>query len=77
MTHAARLATATFVVLAACAGPQRGVVAQATPAVAPQNAPEVLLRLDDVGMNHSVNMAIEEVAATKMPFSVSVLFVCP
>ncbi|HEX8850280.1 MAG TPA: ChbG/HpnK family deacetylase [Gemmatimonadaceae bacterium] len=40
-------------------------------------APEVLLRLDDVGMNHSVNMAIEKVAATKMPFSVSVLFACP
>ena len=32
-------------------------------------APEVLLRLDDVGMNHSVNMAIEKVAATGMPFS--------
>jgi hypothetical protein len=41
------------------------------------DAPEVLLRLDDVGMNHSVNMAIEKVAATGMPFSVSVLFACP
>ena len=40
-------------------------------------APEVLLRLDDIGMNHSVNMAIERVAATGMPFSVSLLFVCP
>jgi predicted glycoside hydrolase/deacetylase ChbG (UPF0249 family) len=40
-------------------------------------APEVLLRLDDVGMNHSVNMAIEKVAATGLPFSVSVLFACP
>jgi predicted glycoside hydrolase/deacetylase ChbG (UPF0249 family)/imidazolonepropionase-like amidohydrolase len=40
-------------------------------------APEVLLRLDDVGMNHSVNLAIEKVAATGMPFSVSVLFACP
>ena len=77
MTHAARLAIATFVVLAACAGPQRGVVAQASTSPAPANAPEVLLRLDDIGMNHSVNMAIEEVAATKMPISVSVLFVCP
>jgi predicted glycoside hydrolase/deacetylase ChbG (UPF0249 family) len=28
-------------------------------------------------MNHSVNLAIEKVAATGMPFSVSVLFVCP
>ena len=40
-------------------------------------APEVLLRLDDVGMNHSVNMSIARVAATKMPFSVSVMFACP
>ena len=40
-------------------------------------APEVLLRLDDVGMNHAVNQAIEKVAATGMPFSVSVLFACP
>lgn len=73
MTHATRLAVATIAVLAACASPQRGVVAQPSPSA----APEVLLRLDDVGMNHSVNMAIEEVAATKMPFSVSVLFACP
>jgi predicted glycoside hydrolase/deacetylase ChbG (UPF0249 family) len=46
---------------------------------APQRAApaEVLLRLDDVGMNHSVNLAIARVAATGMPFSVSVLFACP
>src|SRR5215218_5362369 len=40
-------------------------------------APEVLLRLDDVGMNHSVNTAIERVAKTGLPFSVSVMFACP
>src|SRR6476660_6153769 len=40
-------------------------------------APEVVLRLDDIGMNHSVNMAVEKVAATGMPFSVSVLVVAP
>jgi predicted glycoside hydrolase/deacetylase ChbG (UPF0249 family) len=40
-------------------------------------APEVLLRLDDVGMNHSVNSAIARVAATGLPFSVSVMFACP
>src|SRR5687767_11873830 len=39
--------------------------------------PQVLFRLDDVGMNHSVNTAIKQVAATGMPFSVSVLFACP
>lgn len=41
------------------------------------NAPEVLFRLDDIGMNHSVNLAVEKVAKTGMPFSVSLLFVCP
>jgi len=40
-------------------------------------APEVLLRLDDVGLNHAVNVAVERVAATGMPFSVSVLFAAP
>jgi hypothetical protein len=40
-------------------------------------APEVLFRLDDVGMNHSVNTAIAKVARTGMPFSVSVMFACP
>ena len=37
--------------------------------------PEILLRLDDVGMNHSVNAAIDRVAATGMPFSVSLMAV--
>jgi predicted glycoside hydrolase/deacetylase ChbG (UPF0249 family) len=39
--------------------------------------PEVVLRLDDVGMNHSVNMAIDRVASTGMPFSVSLMAVGP
>jgi predicted glycoside hydrolase/deacetylase ChbG (UPF0249 family) len=41
------------------------------------SAPEILLRLDDIGMNHSVNLAIEQVAKTGMPISVSVMFACP
>jgi chitin disaccharide deacetylase len=41
------------------------------------DAPEVLFRLDDIGMNHSVNLALEQVAKTGMPFSATVLFVCP
>lgn len=40
-------------------------------------APRVLLRLDDNGMNHSVDMAIQAVAETGIPFSTSVMFVCP
>src|SRR3982750_2998942 len=40
-------------------------------------APEVLFRLDDIGMNHSVNLALEQVAKTGMPFSATILFACP
>src|SRR5690349_13436289 len=48
------------------------VAAQSTEAT-----PDVVIRLDDIGMTHSVNMAVEKVAATGMPFSVSVLTVAP
>ena len=44
---------------------------------AQSNPPRVLLRLDDNGMNHSVTMAIKQVAATGIPFSSSVMFACP
>jgi predicted glycoside hydrolase/deacetylase ChbG (UPF0249 family) len=63
-----------------CAAILFGCVISAVPgAICGQqrNAPEVLLRLDDIGMNHSVNLAVEKVAQTGMPFSVSLLFVCP
>jgi predicted glycoside hydrolase/deacetylase ChbG (UPF0249 family) len=53
------------------------VGASPRPVVAQGAAPEVLLRLDDIGMNHSVNQAIAKIAATGMPFSASVLFACP
>jgi predicted glycoside hydrolase/deacetylase ChbG (UPF0249 family) len=39
--------------------------------------PVLLIRLDDIGMNHSVNMAAEKVAETGMPCSVSLQFACP
>ena len=39
--------------------------------------PWLLLRLDDIGMNHSVNMAAKKMAETGMPFSASVQFACP
>jgi predicted glycoside hydrolase/deacetylase ChbG (UPF0249 family) len=50
------------------------------PALAQQSSnklPQLLLRLDDIGMNHSVNMAAEKVAKTGMPVSVSLQFACP
>jgi chitin disaccharide deacetylase len=39
--------------------------------------PELLLRIDDIGMNHATNMAIEQLAQTGLPFSASVMFACP
>lgn len=42
-----------------------------------QEKPRVLIRIDDIGMNHSVNMALEQLAASKMPLSASVMFTCP
>ncbi len=45
--------------------------------VAQSDVPKLLLRLDDNGMNHSVTMAIQQVAETGIPFSTSVMFACP
>ena len=69
--HALALVLAALVAAAVVA--PRALVAQRAAA----GAPEVLLRLDDIGMNHAVNQAVAKVAATGMPFSVSVLFACP
>jgi predicted glycoside hydrolase/deacetylase ChbG (UPF0249 family) len=44
---------------------------------AQSNLPRLVLRTDDIGMNHSVNLALKELAETKMPFSASVMFACP
>lgn len=56
-----------------------GVVSAPAPPLVAQRpaAPEVLLRLDDVGMNHAVNTAVARVAETGLPFSASVMFACP
>jgi predicted glycoside hydrolase/deacetylase ChbG (UPF0249 family) len=51
-----------------------------TPARTAAQAPrptELLVRIDDIGMNHAVNMALQQLADTHMPLSASVLFVCP
>jgi len=39
--------------------------------------PQLLLRIDDIGMNHATNLAIKQVAETGIPFSASVMFACP
>ena len=38
---------------------------------------ELLVRIDDIGMNHSVNLALAQLAETGMPLSASVMFACP
>jgi chitin disaccharide deacetylase len=44
---------------------------------AQNNLPKLVLRTDDIGMNHSVNLGLKELAETKIPFSASVMFACP
>ncbi len=38
---------------------------------------ELLIRCDDIGMCHSVNMAAKQLVETGLPFSASVMFACP
>ncbi|MBN2602411.1 MAG: hypothetical protein JXR87_10490, partial [Candidatus Marinimicrobia bacterium] len=37
----------------------------------------VLIRCDDIGMCHAVNVAAKEVAETGLPLNFSIMFVCP
>ena len=37
----------------------------------------LIIRTDDVGMSHSVNMGMQRLVATGLPVSVSVMFACP
>src|SRR6266513_5595749 len=48
---------------------------QAPPPPPPRT--KLLVRIDDIGMSHAVNQALQELADTRMPLSASVLFVCP
>ncbi len=38
---------------------------------------QLLIRCDDIGMSHTVNMAVRELIETGMPFSASVMIACP
>lgn len=44
---------------------------------AANSSPTVLIRCDDIGMCHTVNMAIKRVFEAGVPVSVSVMFACP
>lgn len=41
------------------------------------DGPVLLIRVDDLGMSHSVNLAAKALFETGMPLSVSVMFACP
>jgi predicted glycoside hydrolase/deacetylase ChbG (UPF0249 family) len=38
---------------------------------------QLVIRCDDVGMSHTVNMAVRELIASGVPFSTSVMIACP
>jgi predicted glycoside hydrolase/deacetylase ChbG (UPF0249 family) len=65
-----RRAVALSVVLVAA-------VAHPTLGESAEPRPELVIRCDDVGMCHSVNLAVRRVLATGIPFSVSVMVACP
>jgi predicted glycoside hydrolase/deacetylase ChbG (UPF0249 family) len=61
------------------AGLPISAVGQADATVHPSTpAPATLIiRTDDVGMSHSVNMAMQRLVETGLPMSVTVMFACP
>jgi len=70
--------TVTMVCWLSLAGVVTFVSAQtSSPAASKASAVSLIIRTDDIGMSHSVNMAMQRVVSTGMPVSVSVLFVCP
>ena len=46
-------------------------------ATSAERQPELLIRTDDIGMNHSVNTALRKFIAMGVPFSASVMVPCP
>lgn len=52
-----------------------GMTARAAAQARPR--PELLVRIDDIGMSHSVNLALRQLAETRIPLSASVMFACP
>ncbi len=53
-------------------------IIQAQPAdTAVIEPPQLMIRCDDIGMCHTVNMAAQQLLEKKIPFSASVMFVCP
>jgi len=55
------------------------LLASLAPVVSAQtsNSVSLIIRTDDVGMSHSVNLGMQRLVSTGMPVSVSVMFACP
>lgn len=68
--------TVTLLCWLLSAGRVAFVSAQTSPGSTPANV-ALVIRTDDIGMSHSVNLAMQRLVSTGMPVSVSVLFVCP
>lgn len=51
--------------------------ADTTGGAAPADPVYLVIRTDDVGMSHSVNMGVQRLLDTGLPVSVSVMFACP
>src|SRR2546427_6190080 len=51
--------------------------AAATQRAASSDPIYLIIRTDDVGMSHSVNMGVQRLLDTGLPVSVSVMFACP
>ncbi len=52
-------------------------IADNTSLAGESDSPVLLIRVDDLGMSHSVNLAAKALFETGMPLSVSVMFACP
>ena len=51
--------------------------ARATAGTGDPTSVSLIIRTDDVGMSHSVNMGMQRLIASGLPLSVSVMFACP
>jgi predicted glycoside hydrolase/deacetylase ChbG (UPF0249 family) len=68
--HGARVMMAALTAAAMVVGAAPATFAEELP-------PELLIRVDDIGMNHSVNTALRQFIAVGIPFSASVMVPCP
>ncbi|MFN2572112.1 MAG: ChbG/HpnK family deacetylase [Gemmatimonadales bacterium] len=73
MYHTRSIVIASWMLLAS---PPALVLSQ-TVSATPASPASLIIRTDDIGMSHSVNMAMQKLIGSGLPVSVSVLFVCP